>query len=606
MRSFWRLLPLLVIAAVARGTDQGLLKGMVSSLRNFPLIGNVFRASVDPIYRPILNRFQPEIFDREGESGSSEICFGEIGCIYNDIEFFHPIHRPINLPPNKREEINTLFTLVTRENTKGTVIEALDITKVLNTTFKSTRKTKILIHGFLDSNGVTWMLDMMRALLLHDDLNVFMVDWSGGSRALYAQATANIRVVGLEIAHLVNWLKNKTDLKPKDVHIIGHSLGAHLAGYAGEKISGLGRITGLDPAEPFFQYMPPVVRLDPTDANFVDVIHTDVESIIFIAQTIGLGLWQPIGHIDFYPNDGRKQPGCNSLYHVPFTALTDGLDLFEGLDSAQKEIVACNHNRAPKLFTDSIRSKCPYMAFQCNSYQQYLNGNCQSCGEDGTQCARMGYFADNWPGAQNQSYTSFYLSTTSGPDYCVYHYQLKINLGDPDKIGGSLRGKLKVSFFNDEGNIRDFDLTPEDPETFDRGETYSYMLEHGEDLSSSTDALVHWTYETDVFNPLSYCVLFCDQSFPLAKLTFTSIDTISLGLAKKDENLKNETTEGISMCHQQGEQVIRVKSEESVKVVSSPLCDNIGKVTPVYNIRNNTLELLSAGIGALSSYLNSK
>ena len=34
------------------------------------------------------------------------------------------------------------------------------------------------------------------------------------------------------------------------------------------------RISGLDPAELLFQGMPGFVRLDPTDANFVDVIHT--------------------------------------------------------------------------------------------------------------------------------------------------------------------------------------------------------------------------------------------------------------------------------------------------------------------------------------------
>ena len=32
---------------------------------------------------------------------------------------------------------------------------------------------------------------------------------------------------------------------------------------------------GLDPARPLFEWMPTFVRLDPTDAQFVDVVHTD-------------------------------------------------------------------------------------------------------------------------------------------------------------------------------------------------------------------------------------------------------------------------------------------------------------------------------------------
>lgn len=42
------------------------------------------------------------------------------------------------------------------------------------------------------------------------------------------------RLVGLEVARLVEILR--TD--PAKVHIIGHSLGAHIAGYAGERIKG--------------------------------------------------------------------------------------------------------------------------------------------------------------------------------------------------------------------------------------------------------------------------------------------------------------------------------------------------------------------------------
>lgn len=40
------------------------------------------------------------------------------------------------------------------------------------------------------------------------------------------------------------------------VHILGHSLGSHVAGYAGEKLNGqVGRITGMDPAGSFLNYL---------------------------------------------------------------------------------------------------------------------------------------------------------------------------------------------------------------------------------------------------------------------------------------------------------------------------------------------------------------
>lgn len=124
------------------------------------------------------------------------------------------------------------------------------------------------------------------------------------------------------------------------VHVIGHSLGSHLSGYAGYHLQNdfqltLGRISGLDPAEPLFSGTDPIIRLDRTDARFVDIIHTDARPFI----SGGLGMLEPIGHVDFYPNGGYDQPGCE----LGMTQMIEEKDsLFWGL----QEFLGCDHIRS--------------------------------------------------------------------------------------------------------------------------------------------------------------------------------------------------------------------------------------------------------------------
>lgn len=68
-------------------------------------------------------------------------------------------------------------------------------------------------------------------------------------------------------------------------------------------------VAGLDPAGPLFESQDPRARLDSSDADFVDVIHSNGENLILG----GLGSSQPMGHVDFYPNGGRMQKGCSHL-----------------------------------------------------------------------------------------------------------------------------------------------------------------------------------------------------------------------------------------------------------------------------------------------------
>lgn len=63
---------------------------------------------------------------------------------------------------------------------------------------------------------------------------------------------------------------------------------------------------GMDPAGPLFDGHDPATCMGPEDADFVDVIHTNMKARF----TAALGYKAPLGHVDFYPNGGGRQPGC--------------------------------------------------------------------------------------------------------------------------------------------------------------------------------------------------------------------------------------------------------------------------------------------------------
>lgn len=238
-------------------------------------------------------------------------CYQAYGCFPNEYPWTTE-HRPVSYYPQKPSEINTKFLVYTKHNRH--LPKYLNLNEPSETKYigiNPNGKIYFIAHGYLDTGDRPWVKKMMNALLDNDETgksSVVVVDWGQGSSPPYTQAVANIRLVGVITAHVMFMIKEQLNMKNLDnVHMLGHSLGSHLSGYAGDKLQKqfglkLGRITAMDPAEPLFTDAETVVRLDRNDAKFVDVVHTDTVPI----TRGGLGMPGAIGHVDFYPNGGKS------------------------------------------------------------------------------------------------------------------------------------------------------------------------------------------------------------------------------------------------------------------------------------------------------------
>ncbi|XP_028167852.1 lipase member I-like [Ostrinia furnacalis] len=143
---------------------------------------------------------------------------------------------------------------------------------------------------------------------------------------------------------------NKKGVPLSSIHIIGFSLGAHVAGITGKlvqkRLSGkIGRITALDPAKPCFGRAD--FRLGRRDAKFVQVVHSSAGV---------LGLEQPVGHVDIYVNGVLvKQPEC----------------LDRGIT------IECDHAQAWRLYAASVMDEGALTGRQCGNWDELMRADCQ-------------------------------------------------------------------------------------------------------------------------------------------------------------------------------------------------------------------------------------
>ncbi|XP_020897507.1 inactive pancreatic lipase-related protein 1 [Exaiptasia diaphana] len=338
---------------------------------------------------------------------AKQVTYGKYGTFSDGAPFDSKViivKRPLPDPPERME---TTFFLYTREDRIGyKTLDDSDLNKLKESNYDGSRKTILIAHGWtgkpLES---VWVKDMKDALLEKENVNVIVVGWKEGADDLYyPQAVGNTRLVGAMVAEFIKFLitQKHTKTSADMFHMIGFSLGGQVAGYAGKRFheitgSKIARITGLDPASPGYKGTHIDVRLDATDAEFVDVIHSDSPRI---------GTPDKSGKLDFWPNGGGSQPGC--------------LIKKRGLIDKITKLVGCEHYRAHQYFIESIKStECLFRSYPCASWNEFRRGKCMECGANGKNCPEMGFNAIKYKDVKNGN---FYLYTSDKPPYCVPRY----------------------------------------------------------------------------------------------------------------------------------------------------------------------------------------
>ncbi|XP_001658735.2 lipase member H [Aedes aegypti] len=219
----------------------------------------------------------------------------------------------------------------------------------------------LIVHGWNGNISKPFMRNLTQNYARYVDSNLCLVEWSNLATCEYSVVSEQgVKKVANHLTKFVRFLHRK-GFAYDDMTLVGHSLGAHIAGLVGKNVDGqVGAIYGLDPAGVLFTFPLDVgeeKRLAPTDAQYVQTIYTS-------SGTLAMSV--AAGQQNFWVNrDGaHPQPGCED-------ASTEN-DEFERM----YESMGCSHRMALVYFTEALNPEVNFTMKRCYAYLMYQSGLC--------------------------------------------------------------------------------------------------------------------------------------------------------------------------------------------------------------------------------------
>lgn len=235
----------------------------------------------------------------------------------------------------------------------ATDIEDVNLVDKKNTNFNHKIPTRVIIGGFMSDR--IKLFSIKNEYFQGYNYNVVIVTWKNNVDLINNIGGENLIQMGGTAVYRL--LDNITDLRQSlnNIYLIGHGIGAHIAGYAGMLIhkkyfNKINRIYAIDPKYENTGEESLNRRLNIDDANYVENILT--------TYTYSNSGPLPVGHADYIINDYFQMPCADN-----------NLDL----DLKVFMLSSCAHNIALDYFAESINSNTGFWGLRKNK------GICENC-----------------------------------------------------------------------------------------------------------------------------------------------------------------------------------------------------------------------------------